>query len=46
MKQSRDVLIIAVEVGGPQRKTLVNPPAQHRLGAKGFLVVIARSSPA
>jgi voltage-gated potassium channel len=45
MKQSRDALIIAIEVGGPQRKTLVNPPAHYRLSEDDFLVVIARSSP-
>jgi voltage-gated potassium channel len=46
MKQSQDALIIAVEVGGVQPKTLVNPPANYRLAAEDFLVVIARSSPA
>jgi voltage-gated potassium channel len=45
MKQSRDALIIAIELGGPQRKTLVNPPAHYRLSEDDFLVVIARSSP-
>jgi voltage-gated potassium channel len=45
MKQTQDALIIAVEVGGAQRKTLVNPPAQYRLAVQDFLVVIARTSP-
>lgn len=45
MKQRQDALPIAVEVGHPQRRTLVNPPASYRLAPKDHLVVIARKMP-
>lgn len=45
LKRSYDALIIAIEVGVPKRKTLVNPPASYRLGPKDQLVVISRKLP-
>jgi voltage-gated potassium channel len=45
MKQNHDALVIAIESGKPQRKTLVNPPAAYRLGEHDYLVLIARSQP-
>lgn len=45
LKRSHDALIIAIEVGVPRRKTLVNPPASYRLGATDQMVVIARKLP-
>jgi voltage-gated potassium channel len=45
LKQSQDALVIAVEVSYPQRKILVNPPADYRLGGQDALVVIARQQP-
>lgn len=45
LKRSHDALIIAIEVGVPRRKTLVNPPANYHLGATDQMVVIARKLP-
>lgn len=45
LKQRQDALPIAVEVGQPKRRTLVNPPANYRLAARDQLVVIARKLP-
>jgi voltage-gated potassium channel len=45
LKQRQDALPIAIEVAQPQRRTLVNPPADYRLGPKDQLVVIARKLP-
>jgi voltage-gated potassium channel len=45
MKQRQDALPIAVEVGQPKRRTLVNPPANYRLAYKDHLIVIARKMP-
>ncbi|MGF1520313.1 MAG: hypothetical protein ACFCVB_21275 [Nodosilinea sp.] len=45
LKQRQDVLPIAIEVGQPKRRTLVNPPANYRLADKDQLVVIARKMP-
>ncbi|WP_035984551.1 ion transporter [Leptolyngbya sp. KIOST-1] len=45
MKQQQDALPIALEVSQPQRRTLVNPPANYRLAPQDKLVVIARKMP-
>ncbi len=45
LKQRQDALPIAIEVGQPKRRTLVNPPASYRLAYKDHLIVIARKMP-
>lgn len=45
LKRSHDALLIAVELSYPKRHTLVNPPANYRLGPKDQLIVIARKCP-
>jgi len=45
LKRSYDALLIAVELSYPKRHTLVNPPANYRLGPKDQLIVIARKCP-
>lgn len=45
LKQRQDALPIAIEVGQPKRRTLVNPPADYRLADGDQLIVIARKMP-